>query len=70
MCLFLMILACSLFPLSNTEIYTILIAAIHVRATLDIRQLDRRIEGWMDVFYDKVMANAALDRIINKAYSD
>jgi DNA replication protein DnaC len=50
----------------SSDLYD-LIAAIHVKSTLVITT-NRKIEGWMDVFYDKVMANAALDRIINKAY--
>ena len=24
--------------------------------------------GWMELFHDPVMANAALDRVVNKAY--
>lgn len=50
----------------SSDLYD-LIAAIHIKSTLVITT-NRKIEGWMDVFYDKVMANAALDRIINKAY--
>lgn len=29
---------------------------------------NRKIEKWMELFYDPVMANAALDRIVNNAY--
>lgn len=44
-----------------------LIAAIHVNSMLVITT-NRKIEGWSDVFYDPIMANAALDRVVNKAY--
>jgi DNA replication protein DnaC len=44
-----------------------LIAAIHIKSSLIITT-NRKIEGWTNVFYDQIMANAALDRIINKAY--
>ncbi len=44
-----------------------LIAAIHVNSILIITT-NRMIEGWNDVFYDPIMANAALDRIVNNAY--
>jgi len=50
----------------STDLYD-LIAAVHIKSTLVITT-NRKIEGWMDVFYHKVMANAALDRIINNAY--
>ena len=29
---------------------------------------NRKIESWFELFHDPVMANAAMDRIINKAY--
>jgi DNA replication protein DnaC len=44
-----------------------LIAAMHINSML-IFTTNRKIEGWMEVFYDPIMANAALDRIVNKAY--
>jgi DNA replication protein DnaC len=44
-----------------------LIAAVHIKSSLII-STNRKIEGWTNVFYDQIMANAALDRIINKAY--
>ena len=44
-----------------------LIAAIHVNSILIITT-NRMIEGWNDVFYDPIMTNAALDRIVNNAY--
>lgn len=56
----------TLSPEQSTDLYD-LIAAIHVKSSLIITT-NRKIEGWADVFYDQVMANAALDRVINKAY--
>ena len=44
-----------------------LIAAMHIKSSL-IFTTNRKIESWSDIFYDPVMATAALDRIINKAY--
>jgi len=29
---------------------------------------NRKIETWSEIFFDPVMANAALDRIVNNAY--
>jgi len=40
---------------------------VHIKSSLII-STNRKIEGWTNVFYDQIMANAALDRIINKAY--
>jgi DNA replication protein DnaC len=56
----------ALSPEQSTDLYD-LIAAIHVNSMLIITT-NRKIEGWMELFYDPVMANAALDRIVNKAY--
>jgi DNA replication protein DnaC len=56
----------TLSPEQSTDLYD-LIAAIHINAILIITT-NRKIEGWMDLFHDPVMANAALDRIVNKAY--
>jgi DNA replication protein DnaC len=56
-------------PLSaeqSADLYD-LIAATHIRASLVITT-NRKIEKWMELFFDPVMANAALDRIVNKAY--
>ena len=50
----------------STDLYD-LIAAVHINATLVITT-NRKIEGWMEIFHDPIMANAALDRIVNKAY--
>lgn len=44
-----------------------LIAAVHINSMLIITT-NRKIEGWMDLFYDPLMANAALDRVVNNAY--
>lgn len=56
----------SLSPEQSADLYD-LIAAIHVNSILVITT-NRMIEGWSDVFYDPIMANAALDRVVNKAY--
>jgi DNA replication protein DnaC len=56
----------TLSPEQSTDLYD-LIAAIHINSILIITT-NRKIEGWMDLFHDPVMANAALDRIVNKAY--
>ena len=40
---------------------------MHVTASLVITT-NRKIEKWSEIFFDPVMANAALDRIVNKAY--
>ncbi len=44
-----------------------LIALIHIKSSLIITT-NRKIEKWIELFYDPVMANAALDRIVNKSY--
>jgi DNA replication protein DnaC len=56
----------TLSPEQSTDLYD-LIAAIHINSILIITT-NRKIEGWMELFHDPVMANAALDRIVNKAY--
>jgi DNA replication protein DnaC len=56
----------SLSPEQSVDLYD-LIAATHLHASIVITT-NRKIENWMDVFYDPVMANAALDRIVNKSY--
>lgn len=53
-------------PEQSSDIYD-LIAALHIKATLIITT-NRKIEGWSDLFYDPVVGNAALDRVVNKAY--
>ena len=50
----------------SSDLYD-LIAAVHINASLIITT-NRKIEKWADIFFDPVMANAALDRIVNKAY--
>lgn len=56
----------ALSPEQSSDLYD-LIAAIHIKTSIVITT-NRKIEGLSEVFYDQVMANAALDRIINKAY--
>lgn len=56
----------SLSPEQSNDLYD-LIAAMHVKSSL-IFTSNRRIENWSEIFHDPVMATAALDRIINKAY--
>jgi DNA replication protein DnaC len=56
-------------PLSaeqSSDLYD-LIASTHIKSSLIITT-NRKIEKWMELFFDPVMANAALDRVINKAY--
>jgi DNA replication protein DnaC len=56
-------------PLSaeqSSDLYD-LIASTHIKSSL-ILTTNRKIEKWIELFYDPVMANAALDRIVNKAY--
>ena len=50
----------------SSDLYD-LIAAVHIKASL-IVTTNRKIEKWADIFFDPVMANAALDRIVNNAY--
>jgi DNA replication protein DnaC len=56
----------ALSPEQSADLYD-LIAAVHIHSILIITT-NRKIEGWMELFYDQVMANAALDRVVNKAY--
>jgi len=44
-----------------------LIASMHISSCI-IFTTNRKIEDWSSVFYDPVMANAAMDRIINNSY--
>lgn len=44
-----------------------LIAARHVKHSLIITS-NRTVEGWLELFPDPVLANAALDRVANRAY--
>jgi len=56
-------------PLSaeqSSDLYD-LIASTHTNASLIITT-NREIEKWTELFFDPVMANAALDRIVNNAY--
>lgn len=53
-------------PEQSADIYD-LIATVHIRSSLVITT-NRKIEKWMELFFDPVMANAALDRIVNKSY--
>jgi len=50
----------------SSDLYD-LIAAIHVTSSIIITS-NRKIECWMNLFHDPVMANAAMDRIVNKAF--
>ena len=50
----------------SSDLYD-LIAAVHINASLIITT-NRKIETWAEIFFDPVMANAALDRIVNNAY--
>ena len=56
-------------PLSaeqSSDLYD-LIASIHISSNLIITT-NREIEKWTELFFDPLMANAALDRIVNNAY--
>lgn len=44
-----------------------LIAAMHVNSCI-IFTTNRKIEDWANIFFDPVMANAAMDRIIHQSY--
>jgi DNA replication protein DnaC len=44
-----------------------LIAARHVKHSM-IFTTNRTVEGWLELFPDPVLANAALDRLANRAY--
>ena len=50
----------------SSDLYD-LIAALHINASLIITT-NRKIETWAEIFFDPVMANAALDRIVNNSY--
>ena len=50
----------------SSDLYD-LIASIHINASLIITT-NRKIEKWSEIFFDPVMANAALDRIVNNSY--
>ena len=43
-----------------------LIANMHINASL-VFTSNRKVENWSELFHDPVMANAAMDRVINKA---
>jgi len=53
-------------PEQSSDLYD-LIASTHIKSNLIITT-NRKIEKWMELFSDQVMANTALDRIVNKAY--
>ncbi len=53
-------------PEQSSDLYD-LIASTHINSSLIITT-NRKIEKWMELFSDPVMANAALDRIVNKSY--
>ena len=53
-------------PEQSADLYD-LIATVHINSSLIITT-NRKIEKWIELFYDPVMANAALDRIVNSAY--
>jgi DNA replication protein DnaC len=53
-------------PEQSSDLYD-LIASTHIKSSLIITT-NRKIEKWMELFSDPVMANAALDRIVNKSY--
>jgi DNA replication protein DnaC len=44
-----------------------LIATLHINASLIITP-NRKIETWGEIFFDPVMANTTLDRIVNNSY--
>ncbi len=50
----------------SSDLYD-LIAQMHVTTSL-IFTTNRKIEHWSEIFHDPVMANAALDRIINRSF--
>ncbi len=53
-------------PEQSSDLYD-LIASTHITLSLIITT-NRKIETWTELFYDPVMANAALDRVVNKSY--
>ena len=50
----------------SSDLYD-LIASVNVNTSLIITT-NRKIEKWAEIFFDPVMAIAALDRVVNKAY--
>jgi DNA replication protein DnaC len=40
---------------------------MHVNSSI-IFTTNRKVEDWANIFFDPVMANAAMDRIIHQAY--
>ena len=50
----------------SSDLYD-LIAAVHINTSLIITT-NRKIETRAEIFFDPVMANAALDRIVNNSY--
>jgi len=40
---------------------------MHINSSIIITS-NRKIECWMKLFHDPVMANAAMDRVVNKAF--
>jgi len=50
----------------SSDLYD-LIASVNINASLIITT-NRKIEKWSEIFHDPVMANAALDRVVNNAY--
>lgn len=44
-----------------------MIASVHIKSSLIITT-NRNTKGMLEVFHDPIMANAAMDRIISKAY--
>ncbi|MBT4884593.1 MAG: ATP-binding protein [Legionellales bacterium] len=50
----------------SSDLYD-LIATVNINASLIITT-NRKIEKWSEIFHDPVMANAALDRVVNNAY--
>ena len=51
----------------EAEDFYALIAARHVKHSMIITS-NRTVEGWLELFPDPVLANAALDRIANRAF--
>ena len=53
-------------PAEQSEDLYDLIANMHIHSSM-IFTSNRKIESWIELFHDPVMANAAMDRIINRA---
>ncbi len=49
----------------SSDLYDLM--AVHINASLIITT-NRKIETWAEIFFDPVMANVALDRIVNNSY--